>query len=184
MDGNGTISNWSNDASHPYKVTVVAPVPPPTTKADCQNGNWNTFNSPSFRSKDQCVDYVVKHGHKASGDVTYTAYGLKRQADFDVNTYDNSKGSFEYSDANHGSYTVNVSAVNVSGNDAWFAGVVTKASTHSWVGQWLFAKVQNGSPDTIWGSFTDQTTAQNGVASMTSPADGPFNVTKGNVKVN
>ena len=52
-----------------------------------------------------------------------------------------------------------------------------------WVGQWLFAKVTDNHPDLIWGSFTDQTTAQTGVNATTNPADGPFAITKGNLNV-
>jgi hypothetical protein len=160
-------------------------LPHPVTKADCKDGGWKNFtndNGKPFKNKDQCIDYVVKHEHKIKGDVDYTAYTLKRHAEFDMNTADNG-GSFTYSDANHDWYKVDVSSVNVSGHFGYFAGVVTKASNPSWVGQWLFAKVQDNSPDKIWGSFTDKTTAQNGVTNMTSPVDGPFNVTKGNLEV-
>ena len=182
QDGNGLLSDWSNSAADPYEITVVAPTPPPTTKAECRDQGWTTYNDPSFWNKDQCIDYVVAHEHEVSGNIKYTAYGLKRQASFDMNTADNS-GWFSYSDNNRGWYNVNITDVSVSGNDGYFAGVVTSASNHSWVGQWLFGKVQNGHTDLIWGSFTTQTNAMNGVQNMTSPADGPFNVTQGNLKV-
>jgi len=182
-DGNGDLSQWSNDATNPYLITVVAEVPPPTTKADCYNNGWEIYNTPSFNNRNRCIDYVINHEHKISGDVKYTAYGLKREANFNMNTADND-GYFSYSDANHGWYKVKVSDVAVKGNDGYFTGVITKASNKSWVGQWLFAKVQNGKPDMIWGSFTTQSGGQNGVTNMSSPADGPFNVTNGNLKVN
>jgi hypothetical protein len=101
-----------------------------------------------------------------------------------MNSADNNKGTFEYSDVNGSWYDVNVSDVSVFANSGYFAGVVTKASTPSWIGQWLFAKVQTGTPDLIWGSFTSQASAQNGVTNMTAPADGPFSVTSGNIKIN
>jgi hypothetical protein len=183
LDTFGNQSAWSNGTTNPYKITVRSLTTPPTNKSQCDGDNWKTFNNPAFKNKDQCIDYVVKHEHKIRGDVKYNAYGLNREAEFKMNTADNG-GSFKYSDTNHDWYKVKVSSVKVSGNSGWFAGVVTKASNPTWVGQWLFAKVQDGTPDQIWGSFTDQTTAQNGVTNMTSPTDGPFNVTKGNLKVN
>ncbi len=94
-------------------------------------------------------------------------------------------GKFRYSDANHDSYVVDVKYVKIKGADAWFAGKVTKASNSSWVGNWLFAKVHDGGKngDLIWGSFTSESAAKMGVASMSDPADGPFAVTNGNIKV-
>jgi hypothetical protein len=93
------------------------------------------------------------------------------------------KGEFFYSDANHDWYQATVSDVAVNGKNAWFAGKVTHASQSGWVGNWLFAEVKDNNPDQIWGSFTDQTTAENGVANMNNPADGPFNITKGSLVV-
>ena len=182
-DGNGNLSQWSNDATNPYLVTVVAEVAPPTTLAQCYNGGWMIFNTPSFNNRDRCTDYVIKHEHRISGDVTYTAYSLKREANFAMNTADNS-GYFYYSDNSGSWYNVDVSDVAVNGSNGYFTGVVTKASNHSWVGLWLFAEVQNGHPDMVWGSFTTQSSGVSGVTNMSSPADGPFNVTKGNLEVN
>lgn len=157
---------------------------PPTTKADCRNDGWMTYNNPSFKNQGKCIEYVVAHGHKVKGDIKYTAGNLKRSAEFEMNTYNNNKGDFEYWDANHDHYKVKVSAVKVNGQDAWFAGVVTRASNSDWLGQWLFAKVHDNSPDQISGSFTTQAIAEAGVNAMSQPADGPFDVTKGNLKVN
>lgn len=183
QDGSGNLSPWSNDASNPYLISVVAEVGPPTTLAQCYNGGWMIFNTPSFNNRDRCTDYVIHHEHRISGNVKYTAYGLSRDANFDMNTADNS-GYFNYSDTSGSWYKVNVSDVTVNGNYGYFTGVVTSASNSSWVGQWLFAEVHNGHPDTIWGSFTTQSIGVGGVTNMTSPADGPFNVTKGNLEVN
>ena len=33
----------------------------PKSKADCKNGGWATFRSPSFRNQGQCVRYVTTH---------------------------------------------------------------------------------------------------------------------------
>jgi hypothetical protein len=178
-----TVPNFSNLQQDEYVVVWNVSCTTPTNKDQCKDNGWKTFNDPKFKNKDQCIDYVVKHEHKISGDVKYTAYGLNRHAEFNMNTADNN-GSFKYSDVNESSYTVKVSSVKVSGNTGWFAGEVTKASNPSWVGLWLFAKVIDNHPDQIWGSFTDQTTALNGVTNMTNPVDGPFNVTKGNLEVN
>ena len=183
QDGNGLLSHWSNDATNPYLITVIAPTPPPTTKAECRYQGWTTYNDPSFWNKQQCIDYVVAHEHVINGNIRYTAYGLKRQASFQMNTADNG-GWFSYSDNNRGWYNVNITDVSVNGNNGYFAGIVTSASNHSWVGQWLFGEVQNGHPDLIWGSFTSEANAINGVQNMTSPADGPFIVTHGNLWVN
>lgn len=105
------------------------------------------------------------------------------------NTECKGDGNFRYSDVNGDWYKVkDVKYVNIEGDDAWFAGQVTKASQTSWVGNWVFVKVHDGGPpanvgDVISGSFTDENTAKLGVANMANPADGPFVVTHGNIKV-
>ncbi len=96
------------------------------------------------------------------------------------------KGTFNYSDVNGNFYTVDVQYVNVSGNETWFAGPVVSGNVGA--GNWLFAKVKDvGTPgssgDQIWGSFATQAQAINGVATMSIPADGPFNITSGNLVV-
>jgi hypothetical protein len=155
---------------------------PPTSFAQCNGNGWKTFNNPTFKNAGLCVAYVATHQHNVDGSITYTANSLVRHAILMMNSALDS-GIFFYWDANNDWYTVTVSDINVNGNTAWFAGKVTSASQPSWVGQWLFAKVVDNSPDMIWGSFTSQATAENGVTSMSDPADGPFNVTSGNVTV-
>lgn len=96
------------------------------------------------------------------------------------------KGNFHYSDADGNYYYVDVQYVKVSDNQTWFAGPVTSGNVGS--GQWLFAKVKDlGSPgrtgDQIWGSFATESAAKNGVATMSNPNDGPFNITSGNLVV-
>lgn len=156
---------------------------PPTTFVQCKNNGWKTFNNPAFKNKEKCEKYVKQHMKTITAkDIIYTANGLKREADMNMNTGDNG-GSFEYDDAAKGWYNVKVSSVKVDGNFGYFAGRVMKASNPAWVGLWLFGKVENGTPDKIWGSFTDETTALAGVESMSTPADGPFTITKKDIKI-
>jgi hypothetical protein len=155
----------------------------PGTKADCMNDGWKTYTGVTFKNQGKCITYVVEHRKVIRGNVKYTAYGLVRSARFHMNTASNA-GWFHYSDKNHAWYDVRVSDVSVSGQNGYFAGQVVAASDSSWVGNWVFAKVVNGHPDQIWGSFTDQASAIAGVTNMTSPADGPFAVQQGDIEVN
>jgi hypothetical protein len=96
------------------------------------------------------------------------------------------KGSVSYSDAAGIAYFVNVKAVKVVGDTAWFAGPVIDGNAG--MGQWLFVKVVDGGEpgklvDKASGSFTDEVTAINGVIGMQNPADGPFTITSGNLQV-
>ena len=36
-------------------------VGPPTSKDQCKNGGWQTFNNPTFRNQGDCVSYVNQH---------------------------------------------------------------------------------------------------------------------------
>ncbi len=181
-DGALVTSAWTNGVENPYHITVVPVIGPPTTVDQCKNGGWSTFNSPTFPNQGQCVAYVRANSHSILGNATYSANGLTRTAQFVANTADQN-GAFTYKDANGSWYRLLISSVSVSGQYAYFAGKVAQASNPSWVGQWLFAKVKDGSPDQIWGSFTTKTLAEAGVSAMTSPADGPFNVVNGVVFV-
>ncbi len=173
-DATGTMSTWSNDTGNPYHFTVDPLIGPPTLVSQCKNNGWQTFNNPSFKDQGTCVSYVRAHSHSVLGNVKYTVYGLARTAQFAADTADGG-GAFQYSDANHAWYRVLITSLKVDGHNAWFAGRVWQASNPSWVGQWLFAKVNDSSPKRIWGSFTTQSAAENGVATMATPADGPFN---------
>ncbi len=169
----------------------VTPTPtlvgPPVSFAQCKDNGWKTFNNPSFKNQGKCIDYVEDHLGHVEGNVRYTAFNLKRQADFEVRNTGKSvmsaMGMFFYTDANHARYQVMVRDLKVSGKMAWFAGKVVHASNSAWVGQWLIVEISKNSPSQIWGSFTNQTTAANDVMNMTSPADGPFNITSGNLNV-
>ncbi len=96
------------------------------------------------------------------------------------------KGEFHYSDVNGQHYEAKVSLVNIVGNDVWFAGLVTKGNVG--VGNWVFVKAHDGGTpgnngDLIWGSFTTESVAEIGVANMSTPGDGPFAITRGNLVV-
>jgi|GEM_PF-1701082 len=186
----GVKSDWSNDAAHPYHITVtpdVVLVGPPVHKAQCDDNGWMSFNNPSFTNRGKCIDYVNHHNHAVKGNnVQYDAYGLNRSVNFDMNTANN-KGSFNYTDADRGKYKVQVSEVKVVGNTAWFAGIVNSSRNNTYTGQWLFVKVvDNGvSGDQISGSFVaDEATAKADVEAMGNPTDGPFTLFRGNIKVN
>lgn len=167
-----------NTTTYDFEATLT-----PMHRDDCKNDGWKTFNTPSFRNQGQCVSYVERHSTNIRGNnVHYNAFGLDRRAEFDMNTADN-RGTFRYSDANGDWYNVRVTETNTSGDTAWFAGRVTNASNPAWEGQWLFAKVSDNDPDQIWGDFTTQAAAENGVQNMATPASGPFNVTRGNIRV-
>ncbi len=112
---------------------------------------------------------------------TFTASGATIAATYCA------KGTAYYSDASGLWYFVAVKSVSVLGDDAWFAGPVI-LSNFGAEGNWLFVKVHDGGEpaylvDEVWGSFTDQITAINGVLAHGTPADGPFSITSGNLQV-
>jgi hypothetical protein len=41
---------------------------PPTSKDQCKNGGWQTFNNPKFKNQGQCVDFVEEHKHDRDND--------------------------------------------------------------------------------------------------------------------
>ncbi|CAN5135049.1 hypothetical protein BH09PAT1_BH09PAT1_2850 [soil metagenome] len=180
-------TGWTPNGTVALQVTASdVLVGPPMHNADCKDNGYKNFNNPSFKNQGQCVDYVEKHKHKVDGDdAQYNAYGLNREADFDMDTASN-KGNFTYTDANKDKYKVKVSDVMVSGHTAWFAGQVVSSKNNAYNGNWLFAKVvDNGaSGDQLWGSFVaNQTTAYADVDTMATPTDGPFTLFRGNIKV-
>lgn len=159
---------------------------PPTSFGDCNGNGWQTFNNPSFTNRGRCIAYVAQHLGRTSGNVGYTA-GFNRHASWGIantgNTAVSAVGAFVYRDTHRDWYVVKVTSLKHSGDKAWFAGRVTSASQSGWVGNWLFAEVNDNAPDQIWGSFTTQAAAESGVNSMSNPLDGPFNVTSGNLTV-
>jgi hypothetical protein len=190
VTGFGGPSDWGNFVGNADAFTLNSTtydfeplVGPPTKREECKNDGYKRFNNPSFKNQGQCIGYVEKHDVKIKGNnVQYNAGGLDRKAEFHA-SHANNDGRFRYDDANGDWYIVRISEVNNDGNFGWFAGEVVSASNPAWVGNWLFAKVEDNAPDKIWGDFTDQATAENGVRNKLTPGSGPFNVTKGNIKV-
>ncbi len=95
-------------------------------------------------------------------------------------------GIFSYSDASGKFYIVSVKYVSTSLNKGWMAGPVIWGNVG--MGSWLFAEMKdNANPgagsDQLWGSFTTETLAKTGVATMTDPTDGPFTITSGDLRV-
>jgi hypothetical protein len=45
-------------------VTQVPLVGPPTSKDQCKDGGWKSFNNPTFKNQGQCVSFVASHGEK------------------------------------------------------------------------------------------------------------------------
>ncbi len=181
------VFNPTDDPGQPdvrLTQTFSVDVGPPATKDQCRQDGWKTFNIPEvFRNQGQCVSYVEHHSHRVNGDdLTYSAYGLTRHAEFNMNTATNN-GWFVYWDANHDWYYVKVSDVKVSGNMAYFAGEVMKSKDNHYNGNWLFAEVKAGHPNQIWGSFTSQTSAISDVTNMSNPSDGPFEITHGHLSI-
>ena len=57
-------TNWSPNGTVAIQITASAPlVGPPTSKDQCKNGGWQTFNNPSFKNQGDCVSYVASGGH-------------------------------------------------------------------------------------------------------------------------
>lgn len=177
---NGTVYDFETDQG-------------PIYISQCKDNGYKIFTAFSFKNQHECAHYARQHNYRAYGEIRYDAYGLQRHAYFHMNRAGN-RGLFKYSDKNGDSYSVKIQSVSISsdGKTAYFAGPVTETdhNGHGWTGLWLFGKAQDhqnpnnlNDPDQIWGSFTDQTTALNGVKNQTSPNDGPFSVQKGNLVV-
>jgi hypothetical protein len=56
-------TGWSPNGTVAIQITASAPlVGPPTTKDQCKDGGWTTFNNPSFKNQGDCVSYVATGG--------------------------------------------------------------------------------------------------------------------------
>lgn len=57
-------TNWTPNGTVAFQITAsdVALVGPPTSKDQCKDGGWQTFNNPSFKNQGDCVSYVATHG--------------------------------------------------------------------------------------------------------------------------
>ena len=60
--GNGFLFDNLSLASGPILVG------PPTSKDQCKNNGWETFNNPSFRNQGACVSYVEHHDGRGHDD--------------------------------------------------------------------------------------------------------------------
>jgi hypothetical protein len=159
-------------------------VGPPTNTGQCQNGGWMTFNNPSFSSESACTTYVQQHEASVSGNLDYTQ---GRTIQFSAQETDTAAhtatGWLHYVDNNNTVLVNQVSYLHTVGNTAYFTGKVSLSNNFSLVGKWLFIEAQKGSPIKVWSTFTNQTTAVNGVVNATSPVDGPFNAS-GSLTIN
>jgi len=63
--GTGTFrqdTNWSPNGTVAFRITATpALVAPPTSKDQCKNDGWKTFNNPSYENQGECVSYVTSH---------------------------------------------------------------------------------------------------------------------------
>lgn len=72
-DAIGTLSDWSNGASNPYMITVVANPPTvlvATTKTQCMSNGWKNYTDGTnhFKNQGDCVSFVATKGkNKAAG---------------------------------------------------------------------------------------------------------------------
>lgn len=56
-------TNWAPNGTVAFQITASAPtVGPPTSKDQCKNGGWTTFNNPAFKNQGDCVSYVATGG--------------------------------------------------------------------------------------------------------------------------
>jgi hypothetical protein len=56
--GVGTFRRDTNWTPYTPAVRFTATNPPPTSKEQCKNGGWATFNNPTFKNQGQCIQYV------------------------------------------------------------------------------------------------------------------------------
>lgn len=55
-------TKWAPNGTVAIEITASAPpVGPPTSKDQCKNGGWQTFNNPAFANQGGCVSYVANH---------------------------------------------------------------------------------------------------------------------------
>ena len=63
--GTGTFrqdTNWTPNGTVAFKISATpALVAPPTSKDQCKNDGWKTFNNPSYSNQGECVSSVTSH---------------------------------------------------------------------------------------------------------------------------
>jgi hypothetical protein len=56
-------TNWTPNGTVSFKITASAAlVAPPTSKDQCKNDGWKTFNNPAFKNQGECVSSVASGG--------------------------------------------------------------------------------------------------------------------------
>ena len=151
-----------------------------------------TFAAPGAKPKATGdADWFNAQGYNQQANATFNAISTKGGLD--------AKGSAIYTDANV-TYTMDVQALFVKDNAAWFAGQVTSVNVTGtnpqiFVGHWiLYQVVDGGEPgigvDRVWGEDLSVSTPGAGIAEAFSkvstaatPLGGPFVLTGGNVQV-
>lgn len=59
-------TNWAPNGTVAIKITASsALVAPPTSKDQCKNSGWQTFNNPSFKNQGDCVSFIATAGRNA-----------------------------------------------------------------------------------------------------------------------
>ena len=60
-------TNWTPYGTVSLKITASpALVAPPTSKDQCKNGGWMTFNNPPFKNQGDCVSFVATGGKNSA----------------------------------------------------------------------------------------------------------------------
>ena len=62
----GTITSWGGMLTVTTSATSGV-VSPPTSKEQCKNGGWQTFDNPSFPNQGQCVSFVNHQNGNGDG---------------------------------------------------------------------------------------------------------------------
>jgi len=56
-------TNWAPNGTVAFEITATPPlVGPPTSKDQCKNDGWRSFNNPAFKNQGDCVSYVATGG--------------------------------------------------------------------------------------------------------------------------
>jgi hypothetical protein len=56
-------TGWAPNGTVSFEITASAAlVAPPTSKDQCKDGGWTTFNNPVFKTQGDCVSYVATSG--------------------------------------------------------------------------------------------------------------------------
>lgn len=188
LEPNGQTVQFDNVKVNDFTYTFEPAAPTPVTPANkdaCKKDGWKnvrTADNKTFKNQGQCVSYVERTNKEVRGNTRYTAASLNREAWFRMDTASD-RGWFVYADANKDWYRVSVKDVSVDGDSAWFYGPVVASKKDKFNGQWILARVDDGNPDKIWGTWVTEAAGKAGVANQTDPEGGSFNVTRGNIRI-